>query len=123
MPLGNANWYFSDCLGYGTDYAQRTGCGFYTVESHLRYLREVRAPATLRMTFHVFGVDEKRLHTGQVLSVDGVESATFECIALNVDTNTGKTNSMPTELYQRVKARVSEPIPDWVGRGISRIGV
>ena len=49
VPFSNASWALQEHFGIGVDYFERTGCALYTVESHVRYLNEVRAPALLEV--------------------------------------------------------------------------
>lgn len=121
VPFANAAWHFSDRLGCGVEYVKGSGCGFYTVETHLRYLMEVRFPATLRMSLLIFGVDNKKMHVGQVMSVDGVERATLESMTLHVDSESEKTVPIPNDLRERLEGYVCAETPSWVGRSISSI--
>ena len=83
VPLSNASWPLQDQFGIGVDYFKRTGGAIYTVESHLRYLKEVRAPAQLDIESMILGADAKRIHFAHIMMVDGNECATFECMALH----------------------------------------
>ncbi len=119
VPFSNATWALQDHFGIGVDYFERTGGALYTVETHLRYLKEVRAPAMLEIGTMVLGSDAKRLRFAHVMTVDGGESATFECVALHFDTKAGRTAPLPEAVQAALtEARVSEP-PDWAGRSVS----
>ena len=114
VPFSNATWALQAEFGIGQDYFDRTGGALYTVESHIRYLKDVRAPALM-----ILGVDAKRLHFAEVMTVDGVERATFECMGLHVDTNTGKSAPMPEAVVAAMAEAVTAEPPDWAGRRIS----
>ena len=119
VPFSNASWALQDHFGIGVDYFERTGGALYTVETHLRYLKEVRAPATLEIESLVLGADAKRLRFAHVMTVDETTRATFECVALHVDTRAGRTSPFPDAVQVALgAARVAER-PDWAGRGIS----
>ena len=119
VPFSNASWALQDHFGIGVDYFERTGGALYTVETHLRYLKEVRAPAMLELGTMVLGSDAKRLRFAHVMTVDGIVSATFECVALHFDTQAGRTAPLPEAVQAALKeAEVAEP-PDWAGRSIS----
>jgi acyl-CoA thioesterase FadM len=119
VPFSNASWALQDHFGIGVDYFERTGGALYTVETHLRYLKEVRAPASLEIDSLVLGADAKRLHFAHMMTVDDTSRATFECVALHVDTRAGRTAPFPEAVQVALEAaRVAEP-PDWAGRGIS----
>lgn len=74
VPFSNATWKLQDHFGIGAAYFDKTGCALYTLETHLRYVDEVRAPATLAIETAVLGVDAKRLHVGHTMW-----SGTREC--------------------------------------------
>ena len=57
IPFSNAAWALQDHLGIGVDYFERTGGAIYTVETHLRYLKEVRAPASVELDTMIFDSD------------------------------------------------------------------
>ncbi len=119
VPFSNASWALQDHFGIGVDYFERTGGAIYTVETHLRYLKEVRAPALLEIESLVLGADAKRLHFAHVMTVEDPVRATFECVALHVDTGAGRTAPFPAAVQAALEAgRVAAP-PDWAGRGIS----
>ena len=119
VPFANANWHCCNLLDVGEAYTQRTGCAFYTVESHLCYLQEIQAPALLRVTPIVLSVDEKRWHGGAVMMVDGVERATFETVAVHVDIRAGRTAPMPDDVRAKLRSNLAHQEPAWVGRRIS----
>jgi len=45
VVFSNATWALQDHFGVGPAYTTVSGKALYTAESHIRYLREVRAPA------------------------------------------------------------------------------
>ena len=61
VPLSNTTWKFQDYFGIGVDYFEDTGCAFYTVETHLRYLSEVRSPAVIDIETIILGSDPKKI--------------------------------------------------------------
>jgi acyl-CoA thioester hydrolase len=116
---GTALWDLLERLGIGDTYFKETACGFYAAESHVRYLREIRAPATLETRILILGADAKRLHYGAIIAVDGIERATFESVLLHADTRTSRVIRMPEAALEALEAlRVSEP-PEWSGRSVS----
>lgn len=121
VPFSNASWALQDHYGVGTAYFDETGCALYTLETHLRYLDEVRAPADLSISSAVLGVDGKRLHVGHWMMVGGKECATFECILLHFDTRAGGVAPFPDAIRERLEAGVLEPKPDWAGRAVKQL--
>ena len=88
------------------------------MESHVRYLNEVRAPALLEVTSMVLGSDAKRIHIGHVLRVGDTECATFECLGLHYDTQAGRATAMPEAVQAALEASQAV-VPDWAGRRVS----
>src|ERR1700741_4702609 len=73
VPFTNANWAILDHFGIGAAYFERTGGALYTVESHVRYVKEVHAPALVEIESMVLGADAKRVRVAHVMKVDGGE--------------------------------------------------
>lgn len=119
VPFSNASWALQDHFGIGVEYFECTGGALYTVETHLRYLKEVRAPALLEIESMVLGADAKRLHFAHVMTVGGSLSATFECMALHFDSRAGRTAPFPDTVQAALHAARVAELPDWAGRGIS----
>ena len=119
LPFTNANWAILAHFGIGTEYYERTGGAFYTVESHLRYVKELRAPAFMEIESLVLGADAKRVRVAHVMKVDGSERATFECVMLHFDSKAGRVAPMPEAAQSALKAALSLELPSWAGRGIS----
>ena len=107
----------------GDDEAYRaTGLSFYTVETHINYLKEVAAGEPLRFTTQILGLDAKRMHifhqmfhgqTGDLL-------ATTEQMLLHVDTKAQKACPMREDVFSALKAiwaiHKTMPKPGQVGR-------
>ncbi len=119
VPFSNASWALQEHFGIGVDYFERTGCALYTVESHVRYLNEVRAPALLEVASMVLGSDSKRIHIAHVLRVGDTECATFECLGLHYDTQAGRATVLPESVQAALEASRAAAIPDWAGRRVS----
>ncbi len=119
VPFSNGNWALQDHFGIGVDYFERTGGALYTLESHIRYLKEVRAPAVMEIGSMVLGSDAKRLHVAHVMTVDGSERATFECLLLHVDSKADRTAPLPEEVQAALKSGQVAHAPHWVGRKVS----
>lgn len=120
LVFSNATWSFQTGFDLGVDYFRHTGNALYTLETHLRYLKEVRAPATLDVESMILGFDAKRLHVSHILSVDAIPRATFECVLLHVNKDTGRNCPFPDHQLGLLKAFGISPLPDWSG---SRVGL
>ena len=119
VPFSNATWALQEHFGIGVDYFERTGAALYSVESHIRYLKEVRAPAVMEIRSGIIAADAKKIHLAHVMVVDGIERATFECLGLHYDTRAGRTAAMPDDVQAALTASVLVPKPDWAGRSVS----
>lgn len=81
----------------GDDDAYRAeGHSFYTVETHIAYLREAAQGAPLRITTRVLGLDRKRVHIYHEMfhGDDGSLLATSEQMLVHVDMNAGRSVSI-----------------------------
>lgn len=128
-------------FGYATDammietglhagYRESTGCSLYTVESHLRYLRDVAEGAHLAVRTRVLGADAKKARFCHELYAVGAPDdvpeaeadpvATSELLALHVDQRAGRTAPFPDAVRERLAA-LTEPAPAWAGRSIVEV--
>jgi carnitine 3-dehydrogenase len=110
----------------GIDEAYRAeGRSFYTVESHINYVREASTGEPLRFTTQLLGLDGKRLHffhsmhhgqTGDLLS-------TTEQMLLHVDMNAAKATPIAPEVHEALSAiwavHRKLPTPEQAGRRMS----
>ena len=112
-------------LGLGLDYVKTAKCSTFTAEVHVRYLRELLVDAPVRVSFHLLGFDEKRIHYFEALhhADEGWLSATSENMALNVDMTVKKVAAFPAHVLVRLgrmkAAHDKLPVPDGVGRRIA----
>ncbi|MCB1431185.1 MAG: thioesterase family protein [Alphaproteobacteria bacterium] len=118
VVFSNATWALQDYLGVGPAYTRLSGKALYTAESHLRYLREVRAPAMLEVVSSLFDFDPKKIHLGHVLIVDGQECATVECALVHVSTETGRSCLFTDDQMERF-AQAAEEKPSWSGARVT----
>jgi len=114
-----------DHLDLGRDYVERSNRTNFVLEAHLKYERELKDGAPLRITTQLVDADEKRLHVFHALfhGAEGWRAATSELLMLHVDLAGPK--SLPFSEPQRsaVTALLAEhgalPRPPEVGRGIA----
>ena len=115
---------FLDHLGLGERYRTDSGCGIYTVESHLCYFSSVRVGARLRYSSQLLGADAKRMHVLHRMTDAGTgdEVATDELMLLHVDISSERVTPMPRERQQAVAALAADhaalPVPPTAGRQI-----
>ena len=90
-------------IGDDDDY-RADGHSFYTVETHIAYLREAAERTPLRITTRVLGADRKRLHIYHEMfhAEDAKMLATTEQMLVHVDMSAGR--SVP--ILQHVMAAI-----------------
>jgi acyl-CoA thioester hydrolase len=114
-----------ELLGCGLDYVKQHKHSCFTAEAHVRYLRELHAETSVRVTFQLLDYDAKRMHFFEQLfhAADGWVSATSENMALHVDMGAGKTAAFPSDIAAglgRMKAAHAKlPVPEAAGRRIA----
>ena len=125
VAFAEATETFLDHVGLGAAYREETGLSIYTVESHLYYLRSVRAGARLRFSSQLLGLDAKRLYLfhRMIDAGTGDEVATNELMLLHVDIATERVTPIPPERRPAVEALAAEhatlPTPQNAGRRIA----
>jgi acyl-CoA thioester hydrolase len=113
-----------DHLGLGAAYGAESGCGMYTVESHVCFAKSVRAGAALRYESRLLGWDDKRLHLFHRMAEagSGDQVATNELMLLHVDLATERVVPMPPAPSHAVQllasAQAALPAPANAGRWI-----
>jgi carnitine 3-dehydrogenase len=129
---------YGDVFGFATDaflryvglddsYLDR-GHSAYTVEGHIRYLREVAAYEPLAVETLVLGADEKRLHLFHSLTHGASHEllATGEYMLLHVDTAAGRVCPWLEPVFGQVAAAAAAHThldrPEGAGRGIGAPG-
>jgi acyl-CoA thioesterase FadM len=121
VPFSNATWIMQDHFGIGVPYFEQTGCAILTVETHLRYLNEVRAPATIDIETLMLRSDPKKIWFAHQMVVDGTVCATAEFMCLHYNMREGRTEPMSEEIQAGIRDAEVETLPDWVGRQISLV--
>ncbi len=129
LVFGFATDALMERTGMDSAYRARTGCSMYTVESHIRYLRDVPEGARLAVRTRVLGAAGKKacfahemyVVTGEPQAEPGVDAApvaTTELLALHVDQRAGRATAFPDAVRERLTA-LTEPPPEWAGRSVT----
>lgn len=111
-------------LGIDADYLAG-GASAYTVETHIRHVREVRGLEPIAVDTQILGADEKRLHVFHVMrhGTGGETLATAEQMLLHVDTVAGRASPWNDPVAGRVAAAAAAherlPRPEHAGRSIA----
>jgi acyl-CoA thioester hydrolase len=119
---------FLDHVGLGAAYRAETGCGIYTVESHVCFGKSVRVGATLEYHSQLLACDDKRLHLFHQMTESGNRDqvATNELMFLHVDLRDERVKPMPLASSRAVRllaaAHASLPAPPNAGRRIRMPG-
>jgi carnitine 3-dehydrogenase len=114
-------------IGIDADYLNNGG-SYYTVETHLSFVREASAGEALHVTTQVLGYDDKRLHLFHELyrSGEDILLATAEQMFLHVDTAEGRASPADPEILDRIgriaAAHAALPMPERAGRAIRAPG-
>ncbi len=107
----------------GDDEAYRAaGHSFYTVETHMNFLRECSLDDPLRITTQLLGLDEKRLHFFHSMhhGENGEPLGTTEQMLLHVDMKAGRAAPIQPQVYEALSAIMAAhaemDVPPQVGR-------
>ena len=117
-----------EIMGCGLAYLKETRHSTLTAEAHIRYLRELRAGAPVRVTLQLLDFDAKRMHYFEQLfhAEEGWLSATSENMVLHVDMAAKKVAPFPefiaARLAQMKAAHARLPVPEGTGRRIAMQG-
>ncbi len=111
-------------LGITQDYIRDRRLSTFAVESHIEYLRELRAAEPIVITTQVLAFDQKRIH--QFLRMyhaeDGFLAATSEWMNLHVDLSTRRVSNWPDDVLEKLaafyKRQQCHESPDRAGRSI-----
>ena len=117
LVFGFATDALMERVGMDRAYLQQSGCSLYTVEAHVRYLREVAPDSELRITSRVVDAGAKKLRVCHEMVVEGTLVATEEVMALHVDGEQGRAAAFPQRIADDLAARL-EPAPEYAGRSI-----
>jgi carnitine 3-dehydrogenase len=101
--FGDATDAFLYFIGMDKDYLA-SGRSIYTVETHIRHLREVKMGAPLRVTTQLLGFDSKRIRVVHELygGADEELLATGEHMLLHVDTRKSAATPMDAALSAKL---------------------
>ena len=116
---------FFHFMGLTPEHRKRARITTFAAESHIVFLREVRAGDPLRFQSRLIGFDPKRIHFASRM-LHGTEdylAATVESLSLHIDLGTRRVAPMAPEVQVRlaeVKAQ-HDNLPPWgeIGRNVS----
>lgn len=112
-----------DLIGCGPDYRTARNKSFFTAETHVCYLRELKSDATVTASAQILDFDAKRLHLFQeIRHAEGWVSATSETLLVHVDMDGPRSAPMPDDIHAKVanmaRTHSGLPRPERVGRSV-----
>lgn len=113
LVFGDATTHLMDTVGLGPE---RSGSSLYTVEAHVRYLREVGPDAELDVTTGVLDVGAKKVRLCHEMRAAGELVATEEILAIHVTES--RASPLPADIAERLRGYLN-PVPDYAGRAIT----
>jgi len=113
-------------MGLGPDYVKESNCSFFTLETHVTYVRELHAGDRVRVTVQFLDYDAKRVHYVEEMFHEGEGwlACVSEVIVMHVDMGQKKSSAFPPHVLEKIEAmhaaHKSLPVPPQVGH---RIGI
>ncbi|MEV5696427.1 thioesterase family protein [Streptomyces anthocyanicus] len=130
LVFGHATDALMTRAGLDSGYRESTRCSLYTVESHIRFLRDVSEGAHLAVRTRVLGAAARKARfTHEMYVVPGPDAepapdaaavATTELLAVHVDQLAGRATEFPASVRRRF-TELTEPPPHWAGRSIPAV--
>ncbi|HLS69142.1 MAG TPA: thioesterase family protein [Kiloniellales bacterium] len=119
LLFGEASDALYDHIGADAHWRRTTGKSLYTVEAHLRYLRELSEGDAITIVTQLVALDHKRLHFVHEMERDGEVAATEELLVLCVDRTLGRSSRLEPSLLKKLQALCTLPPPAYSGRSIA----
>ncbi len=110
-------------IGADTAYVA-AGRSYYTIETHIMHLQEMKLYDAFYVTTQILAADEKRLHVWHAIhrSIDHVKAATAEQMLMHVDARAGRSGPADAEVLARLRpiadTHATLPRPSDAGRGV-----
>lgn len=121
--FGRAGTELFHLLGVDQAYID-AGASFFTVETHIQNLCEIRVDEPFRVTTQVLGTDDKRIHVFHRMfhAQSNDLLATAEQMYLHVDTQAGRATAAPAAVQERMervtRAHAAVEWPEAAGRAL-----
>lgn len=92
-------------FGITADYIRERRLSTFAVESHIEYLRELRAGEPIRISTQLLAFDEKRIHQFMRMyhADDGFLAATSEWMNLHVDLSSRRVAPWPDDVLAKIE--------------------
>lgn len=124
LVIYEAHARFTDVLGLGDEYVERTGCGKVVVESHLTYEHELRQGERIVVDSWLLGVDDKRVHFFHELrsAKSGRRAAAGEQLDLHFDLAARRVTPFSADVLERLREFSAVQCADGRPYGTGRTG-
>ncbi|NMM92344.1 hypothetical protein B2J88_50310 [Rhodococcus sp. SRB_17] len=122
LVIYDAHATFTDLIGLGDDYIERTQFGKVVVESHITYERELKLGEAIGVDSWLLGVDDKRAHFFHELRslTSGRRVAAGEQLDLHFNLTSRRAAPFPSDVSARLReisaAQCSAGMPSGSGR-------
>ncbi|MEX2144405.1 MAG: thioesterase family protein [Anaerolineales bacterium] len=95
-----ATWNWYESFDFGKDYHAHSGFGSFALESHIRYIAELRVGEQVKLHTRMLGRNAKLFHYIHFMqrARDGELSATCELLGVHVDMATRRSAPMPERI-------------------------
>ena len=94
---------FADEFGFGEAYFRAKGTGSFALETHTRYLAEVRVGNHVTVRSRLLGRSEKRIHFMHFMTIDesNALAAVQEHVGAHIDMRVRRMAPLPPEITER----------------------
>jgi acyl-CoA thioester hydrolase len=94
---------FASAFGFGEAYFREQQMGSFALETHVRYLSEVRIGNHVTVRSRLIGRSEKRIHFMHFMTIDESQAlaAVQEHIGAHIDMRTRRMAALPPEITER----------------------
>ncbi len=101
---------FADQFGFNEAYFLANQAGSFALETHVRYLAEVRIGMHITIRSRVLGRSAKRMHFMHFMSIDenGALACTQEGVGAHIDMRTRRMSPFPEEIARRYDKLVED---------------
>lgn len=101
---------FADQFGFGEAYFRANMMGSFALETHVRYLAEVRIGMHVTVRSRVLGRSAKRIHFMHFMTIDetGALAATQEHVGAHIDMRVRRMAPLPSEITARFDKLLAE---------------
>ncbi len=123
QAFGDATDRFMELIGCDADYIA-SGGSYFTAETHIRHLDEVRAGARIAVRTRCLMGASKKMHLWHEMYEDGRLLATGEHMLIHVSLETRKPSPPAPQIEERLmrfaQAQADLPIPQGAGRAVGQ---